>query len=433
MIFSEKIETFLDKKNIRYSHILISFLFFYSNFLHYHLKLNISITLSIYTFLLFFFYKKSKESFSRIKLLLNLIVIFILVNRGIENNLIIKLSICYFTIILIEPFFKINFYYLRLVFIILFILEASFTKIKNFGLFVNHNLNLANTNKVIPTKTIKNIGYIFKPNSFVEISTIKDNDTLSTVQYCSNNIGFRVNCKQDNNIVKKNFMCFLGCSFTFGLGVDYNNTFGEIFEKENDSYKSYNFGCFGYGPHQIALQLQKQNGIINKQNISEDDGYFCYTYIDDHLNRVYGGSDYLKYGYITSDVYFENNRLLIKKRSYLQNVICEIVRNSNFLSFFNIKINYPKSEKFYLRFAGIINFINKRTKILKPNSKFIIGIYPTFGNDLNWTKYLDKSIKIIKVKKPIDFSAKKYILKADNHPNGKLNLYYINKIIISLK
>lgn len=433
MIFLEKIESILEKKNIRYSHLLISFLFFYSYFLHIHLKLNISITIIIYSILFFFLFKKSKESLSRIKLLLNLIVIFILTNRGIENNLIAKLSICYFSIILIEPFFKKNLYYFRLVFIVLFILEASFTKIKNAGLFVNHNLNLATTNKVIPTKEIKKIGYIFKPNSFVEIITIQDSDTLSTVQYCSDNLGFRVNCKQEDNSVKKNFMCFLGCSFTFGLGVDYNNTFGEIFEKKNASFKSYNFGCFGYGPHQIALQLNKQNEITNKKNISENDGYFCYTYIDDHLNRVYGGSDYLKYGYITSDVYFEKNKLIVKKRNHLKNAICEIIRNSNFLSFFSVKLNYPKTEKFYSRFAGIINFINKRTKILRPNSKFIIGIYPTFGNDLNWTKYLDKSIKVIKVKKPVDFSKKKYILKADNHPNGKFNLFYINKIIKNLK
>jgi len=149
----------------------------------------------------------------------------------------------------------------------------------------------------------------------------------------------------------------------------------------------------------------KSKNIVN--TIKENNGCFIYTYIDDHLNRVYGGSDYLKYGSETSDVYIVKNNIILNSRSEIKNNICSTIRKSNFLDFFNVKLNYPKSDKFYLRFARILNYIFLRTKKLKPNSNFIIGIYPKYGQDLKWIKFLNKKIRLIRVSTPKDFKEKK--------------------------
>ena len=79
------------------------------------------------------------------------------------------------------------------------------------------------------------------------------------------------------------FACFLGCSFTFGKGVQDAETLPAQFQYLNSTYRSYNFGCNGFGPHQVLRQLE--TSVISEQ-ISQTTGFGMYLFIEDHLRRA---------------------------------------------------------------------------------------------------------------------------------------------------
>jgi hypothetical protein len=225
----------------------------------------------------------------------------------------------------------------------------------------------------------------------------------------------------------------LGCSFTFGEGLPYHETIGYDFETALKKYNAYNYGIIGSGPHQFALLFKPGIDIINKTAVRQDSGFAIYTYVDDHLNRVYGGSRYLSYGSSSPDVYVENNELIAKKRSGFAFWLNSYSNKSQLLQYFNVAATYPKSEDFYRRFAGIINYTASKYWALYPGNKFLVGLYPAFAQDTAWVKYLDKNIKVIPVPLPADYHqnpAKYHIsMKYDIHPSKYFNQYYVNYII----
>jgi len=79
-------------------------------------------------------------------------------------------------------------------------------------------------------------------------------------------------------------MLFLGCSFTFGFGLEDQQTLPWLV---NDSLKQklkvYNFGVNGYGPHQILSFLE--NGMVDTI-VREKPKYCIYSAITSHAERV---------------------------------------------------------------------------------------------------------------------------------------------------
>jgi hypothetical protein len=81
------------------------------------------------------------------------------------------------------------------------------------------------------------------------------------------------------------FILFFGCSFTFGEGVQDDETLPFFVGQHAPGYKPYNYGVNGYGPQQMVAKLQQGN---IKAEINEPEGILVYTFIDDHIHRVIG-------------------------------------------------------------------------------------------------------------------------------------------------
>ena len=284
------------------------------------------------------------------------------------------------------------------------------------------------------------LGYRHLPNcTKIRSVEIFGKDTAFDVCYSSDEFGRRINdeIKFNNSIrensFKKKHAVFLGCSFTFGYGLKDSSTFPSMFENLNPDYKSYNFGVTGYGPNHICYQFDDGINIFNNFSVPEDSGFCLYTYIDDHLNRVYGGSDYLKRGENIPEVYVYNNKLVRTQRPYLQRKLTWFLNNSETMKYFNINLTYPKTDKFYKRFADIINYIAGKYWNIKPHGEFYIGLYPCNPIDTSWIKFLDKRIKVINIQSPIDFETNaSYKIKYDGHPTEKLNYYYTKEFSKSI-
>ena len=223
---------------------------------------------------------------------------------------------------------------------------------------------------------------------------------------------------------------FLGCSFTFGFDLMYASTFPYLFEKVNPDYKSYNYGVSGFGPHQMALLFDKRVNTINEETVPERKGFALYTYIDAHLDRVYGGSDYLRWVHcLPPNVYIENDSLVIKEWPQKQLRNAKLLNSITLLRKF-IKLNYPKKEAFYKRFASIINYMAKQYWELNPDNHFYVSIYPGYDVDLNWIQYLDEKIVVLRVNPPSDYDDKsKYKVNSRNpHPSEAANVYYVEEL-----
>lgn len=282
------------------------------------------------------------------------------------------------------------------------------------------------------------LGLRLRPNCFKQRYTkLNEKDTVFDFYYSSDEFsrriteeGIKSDTTKDN--IKKKHAVFLGCSFTFGEGLNYRSAFPFLFESMYSDFKSYNYGLPNYGPHQISLLFDEGINTINNSTIPEDSGICVYTFIYDHLNRVYGGSAYLSTaGAINSpDVYVNENKLVRKKRSNIQKYTTWLLNNSETMKYFNISITYPKTEKFYRRFAGIINYTAEKYWHIKPSGEFYVSLYPESHcvTDTSWIKYLDRKIKVLKPPTPIDFETNPdYKFKNDGHPTKELNLYYVNE------
>jgi len=320
---------------------------------------------------------------------------------------------------------------LRSIFMVFFGFELFFAnlKIEDYGA-LNHYLICEAKDDFYILDTI--IGSRLKPNIQTSHKKICGNDTIFFQTVSIDSLGRRIalDTTAKSTITKNKHAVFLGCSFTFGIGLDDFSTFPCIFEELNPDYKSYNYGIAGYGPNNIALLFDEGINLINHNTILEAEGICIYTYINDHLNRVYGSNFYYSfYNMKSPNVYIEENNLKIKKRSLFNTFLFWVVNRSNTCNYFNISVQYPKSESFYSRFANIINFTAFKYLQLYPKGRFYVSLYPVEIHDTNWLKYLKPYVNIIYIPLPgneneiLDF-----LIPNDWHPARPFNEYYIKKI-----
>jgi hypothetical protein len=434
------------KKKIEYNFLVVAFFVFTVFFVAKVFKISNSITfiLIVCTYFIIILLKlfklfRLKES-HYFELILYVILIPFILIYGLDIFLVNYLLITLFSIFCFQIFVSLFFlYYIKLFLIIVLLLELISVKIVSYRL-ENKTDQISITNdKIIPTLYDSIIGHRFKPNIDVKINRIKKNgDTVCSIEYTSDKYNRRISSHLnsfDSTIISKKFLVSIGCSFTFGENISYEHSLSGIIQNTfRNTYKVYNYGCYGYGPHQISLLFECPGiGTLIKNNVHEEQGVFLYSYIHDHLNRVYGGSDYLIYGSSSPDVYVSKNKLIIKKRSQSHLRLNYLISKINICKVFGVKLSYPTNEGFYRRFASIINYIYTKSQKIKPNSTFILLIYPRQDLDLNWIEFLNRNIIVKKIGVPNDFSLHKYTTYPDGHPNFIQNQFVFNKIKSKLK
>ncbi|MDC0449981.1 hypothetical protein OAL70_03815 [Pelagibacteraceae bacterium] len=168
----------------------------------------------------------------------------------------------------------------------------------------------------------------------------------------TNNLGNRVAKHQVKKINKKEKIIFLGDSFTYGFGLDYEDSIpGKIDKKTKENYEIVNFAMPGYSP---SMNLFKLNKYLKKTKNLKIEKVF---YILD-----------------LTDVHDESNRWLNVGNSNMPVIIDESIENE-------IKETFDARENFrttrFLSYLINKNVRNLRKKInnyfLPPDSKNLIG------------------------------------------------------------
>lgn len=364
-----------------------------------------------------------------------LIILTLFWLRGV-SGLKFNITIVFTAIIIIQSFFlkkwTILFYSLKVALVVIFLFEIVGSRINNTALIrkVQDNYFLMDSVQ----------GYRFAPNTLgAKSALLVDDRVVYSVYYSSDEFGRRICSNSDiASLNKKNkHVVFLGCSFTFGEGLDCEYSIPYLIQGKDAKLNTYNYAFRGYGPHNDLLNFQPGLNIINKDIIQEKEGYAIYTYIDDHLNRVYGGGEYLAYGHDTPDIFIEDDSVQIRKRgSFNTWLALNIFNKSEILKLFKINITYPKTEEYYKRFAEIINYTSSLYHREFPQGKFCVVIYPNQDKDLTWVKYLSDNIFFLHPESPVDYDTnlEAYILDTiyDNHPTRIMNEYYSNIIYQSI-
>ncbi len=321
--------------------------------------------------------------------------------------------------------------------------------------------------------------------------TIKKNLNVKTFynkyeyKVCSNEYAMRISCEKTNKINKNNNkqydVMFIGDSFTFGVGLDYNKTFVGIVANQLKNLKIGNMAISSYSPTLFYLKTKKflEDGFKIKQLI---------VFID--ISDIEDESKRFKIHQALLNNKIKNLNEITKKRIIEKEVnqkqkskknIKSILKNSFPLSYrllFEIRYFYlpqPKYRYHYkynrsvwsydqkfanydvqLGIKSSINSMSKLYELLKQNNiKLSIAVYPWVNNLLH-DKKNSSAVKIWKnfcknkcyrfynyfdeyfenqnklSKKDALKLIKKYYLTGDTHFNFEGNKFIAKKLILDL-
>jgi hypothetical protein len=136
------------------------------------------------------------------------------------------------------------------------------------------------------------IGWTYVPNRSMRQRFVNGQPEIAI--YADEN-GSRVLAPGVHHDKSVSTVLFIGCSFTFGFGVPYEETFvGRLEMSPQFKYQVVNLGVEGYGTDQALLILKRHFGQYNTKAV-------VYTFLDDHINRnhifdrrlLYGGGRFV--------------------------------------------------------------------------------------------------------------------------------------------
>lgn len=222
--------------------------------------------------------------------------------------------------------------------------------------------------------------------------------------------GFR---STKGNPLSKQTYVFLGCSFTFGDGLNDDETLPYYFsELMNFKLNVLNFGVIGKGTN-LAISILN-NDLIYKYADKDADKYFVYSLIQAHASRPF---DLVRYGGSDNWIYKDNEWIKTSSMQPFARIKVFFARSFIFRKIFLVIIDESNKE-FYERY--LINSLKEinRTVEQKYNSKLTIIVWPEVGETIV-NELTNEKIDIIILPKYL--IEHQYKIPYDGHPNAKAN------------
>lgn len=218
---------------------------------------------------------------------------------------------------------------------------------------------------------------------------------------------------------------FLGGSFTFGEGLNDNETLPYYFSQAS-GYRAYNLGFHGYGPNDLLARLRKE---AFWEGMTEPRGLAIYVFIDNHILRLLGSASV--YSWARTKPYFieSADKTIVQRGSIaasrpITNLLYLLAGESEFLKFF--KLDWPLVRLRDIEFfARIISEIKKEYQKYFRSQDFVLVFYP-FNSF--YSKFLIPYLEEEKINY-LDYSRfqmdqrsnQRVYIEFDNHPNGEAN------------
>ena len=284
----------------------------------------------------------------------------------------------------------------------------------------------------------KKLGVVAPLDTSFQVTRTLNGNTLWKATYSFDKDRLRIT-PDSTGIVHDKYAQFYGCSFTFGWGVENDETLPYFFGKEEPEFKPYNFAYSGYGPHQMLTLLKEGKP---KQVVKESEGIGVYIYIDDHIGRMIPGTrSYKRYESKTPYYTFENGNFIYKGLfediAFFPKFFYKLMSKSNIFKYFNLEYPFKIKAEDYDLAAKMVKASADLYKRQFGNDNFFVVIYPSpfpyQSNQIMVDDLKKEGLKVFDYSDFLDMKNPEYAIENDNHSTPLANQLVMEKFISDLK
>lgn len=200
-----------------------------------------------------------------------------------------------------------------------------------------------------------------------------------------------------------------GCSFSYGDGLPFSDTFGSVLAEFYPKYKVFNVSLCGASPREFLYILRNFEQYKNYDFFPEstdETKFIIYTYIPDQKRRL------------INNVYRISPKYKIRKTNGNKELVfykpIVPVQKSFIYRYYEFRFN-PKRLPNKL-FSLYLREIKNETDRIFPNAQFILLRYSNYENDLDIKTLEQMGIKVFEIKENELYSDLKYTTDGW-HPN----------------
>ncbi len=223
-------------------------------------------------------------------------------------------------------------------------------------------------------------GYHLAPNAKGRAATWIGGQLAFDVFYSTDRRGHRVTPVPDADARDK-FAAFIGCSYSFGEGVNDSVSMPSRFGVHAPRYTPYNFGCSGYGLQQFLLMMER-NEI--QDAVTQKSGVIIYTFISAHIRRAIGSMTVVTnwarnfpcYELVPSGIAYRGS---FEEAHPMRCRLYDVLAASQFLRRFGIDVPPFLSRNDLRLMAELIGSTRDAFRRAYPDSEFVVLLHPMGG------------------------------------------------------
>ena len=239
----------------------------------------------------------------------------------------------------------------------------------------------------------------------------------------------------ENSEQRNQFLMFFGCSFTFGEGLEDNETVPYEVAALTKDFMPYNFGFHGDGPFDMLAKVE--NYPLNKW-VKEGSGKMVYMFLDGHVQRVLGSMRVMSwnedrpYYKLSKDGKLVRTGTFYNNRVFLTNFYRFLLK-SRILQKFGVEHIFPVTESDLKLTALAINSFYSKFKEQYPGAEMHIIFYPGSKYQNRILKYLDTNhVKVLDYSALFDRNDSRFVIGGDGHPSHYANQVVAQQIVTDL-
>lgn len=178
-------------------------------------------------------------------------------------------------------------------------------------------------------------------------------------------------------------LVFLGCSYTFGEGVNDDETLPNQTARLLPEWTLYNYAFSGYGPNHVLARLES---LDTRKDIAEQQVVGIYVFIPDHVRRVIGAysvnnwSRHSPYYRLGPDGVPERLGSFQGERPGLTRLY-DILKGDHVLQYFRMDLPPRLRERDFALTIGLIEACARRWREQFPGAPFYVLLYPSTPNN----------------------------------------------------
>lgn len=265
------------------------------------------------------------------------------------------------------------------------------------------------------------LGYSGIPDSVTHALKMKGEKTIYDVSYSLDEFGRRVT-PPGNSKPNTRYAMFFGGSFTFGEGLNDDETLSYQLAEYSGKITPYNYGHPGYGPQHVLTQLQDSD---IREQIPEENGILIYPLISTHVQRAIGSMIvYSSWGYNMPYYYLDADGSLQRDGNFttgrpLRSMFYSLAGKSQLFKYLGLDLPVSPGKADFRLTAAIIGAAKTAYQENFGNDNFYVLIWPGATTGKQLIPYLEEQgIRYLDYSSSINFAEEKYQIQGDGHPSA---------------